>query len=208
MALKHKGLEFTSFPVCLGDKDAIAFSRGSTVPVIIDGENVVRDSWEIAVHLEMAHADAPSLFGGSVGMGATRFVNAWADRTLNIALAPLIIRDILDIVDPDDREYFRYSMERRFKRSLEEVQAGREDRLGELYRALDPVRAVLRSGQPFLAGDDPAYADYIAFSPLQWARIASPFQLLEPNDPVYEWRERMLDLYDGYARNTPAFDSD
>lgn len=205
MALKHKGLDITSFPVCLSDKEAIAFSGGTTVPVVIDGAAVVRDSWDIAVHLEMVHPGREPLFGGAIGMGSARFVNSWADRTLNIALAPLIIRDILDIVDPDDLAYFRHSMERRFRRTLEEVQSGREDRLGELYRALDPVRTTLRGGQPFLAGEAPAYIDYIAFSPLQWARIVSPFRLLEPNDPVHAWRERMLDLFDGYARNTPAF---
>jgi len=52
MALKHKGLEFESRPVLMGDKDAIAFSGGKTVPIIRDGEKVVRDSWAIAEYLE------------------------------------------------------------------------------------------------------------------------------------------------------------
>jgi glutathione S-transferase len=28
--------------------------------------------------------------------------------------------------------------------------------------------------------------------------------LLEPEDPVYVWRERMLDLYDGMGRQAKA----
>ena len=52
MSLRHKGLEFETQPVCLIDKEAIAFSGGKTVPIIKDGESVVRDSWKIAEYLE------------------------------------------------------------------------------------------------------------------------------------------------------------
>jgi hypothetical protein len=36
-----------------------------------------------------------------------------------------------------------------------------------------------------------------ALGAFQWARATSPFKLLEPDDPVESWRERMLDLYGG-----------
>ena len=52
MALAHKGLAFETRPVCMSDKAAIAFSNGKTVPVIKDGETMVRDSWKIAEHLD------------------------------------------------------------------------------------------------------------------------------------------------------------
>ena len=64
---------------------------------------------------------------------------------------------------------------------------------------LDPLRVSLRT-QPFLSGGTPAYADYIVFSLLQWARIVSDFHLIEATDPIAAWRERMLDLHDGLAR--------
>lgn len=206
MALKHKGLDFQIIPVLLTDKETIAFSGGTTVPVLVDGDTVMRDSWEIAGYLEDSYADRPSLFGGEIGRGTTRMIQAWTDRALNIALGSMVARDVLDAAHPDDRAYFRESMEKMYKRTLEEVQAGREDRVKGLYRTLDPVRQVLRAGQAFMSGDAPAYADYVVFSPLQWARITSPFKLLEADDPVYAWRERMLDLYDGHARNVTAFD--
>src|SRR5207253_5219109 len=62
MALKHKGLAFESKPVAMSDKAAIAFSGGKTVPVIKDGETVVRDSRKIAEHLEDRYPDTPTLF--------------------------------------------------------------------------------------------------------------------------------------------------
>ena len=37
------------------------------------------------------------------------------------------------------------------------------------------------------------------FGTFQWARAVSPTRLLEPDDPLYAWRERLLKMYDGYA---------
>lgn len=206
LALKHKGLDFELQPVLLTDKETIAFSGGTTVPVLVDGDKVINDSWDIARHLESAYADAPSLFGGPVGQGLTRVLNSWADRALNVALGPLVARDVLDAAHPEDRAYFRESMEKLYKKSLEEVQEGRENRVVNLYRTLDPIRQTMRKGQPFLCGDGPAYADYIVFSLFQWARVTSPFKLLDKDDPVFAWRERMLDLYEGYARDAVAYE--
>jgi len=43
------------------------------------------------------------------------------------------------------------------------------------------------------------------FGAFQWARIVSPFQLLLAQDPVYAWRERLLDAFDGMARRSPGY---
>ncbi len=79
----------------------------------------------------------------------------------------------------------------------------REASVADFRRALDAVRVTLRA-QPFLCGASPAYADYILFSIFQWARIVSTTPVLEPNDAIDAWRERMLDLFDGLARREPA----
>ena len=65
-------------------------------------------------------------------------------------------------------------------------------------------RARACASQPFICGSQPAYADYIVFSPLQWARIVAPIDILEAGDALAAWRERMLDLYGGLGRTTPA----
>jgi glutathione S-transferase len=64
MALRHKGLAFETLAVGLADKEAIAFSGGKTVPVIRDGDTVVRDSWKIAEYLERRYPDVLDLFDG------------------------------------------------------------------------------------------------------------------------------------------------
>ena len=132
MALKHKGLDYDSQPVLMSDKAAIAFSGGKTVPIIKDGETVVRDSWQIAEYLEDRYPERPTLFGGAIGRGM--------------------------------------------------------------------AQAVLKR-QSFICGASPAYGDYILFSLFQWARIASPHELVAAGSPLDAWRSRMLDLYDGFARN-------
>jgi glutathione S-transferase len=204
LALKHKGLDFELIPMILTDKDAIAFAGATSVPVMVDGDVVKTDSWDIAVYLDEAYPDEPLVLGGPVGAGVTRVINSWSDRAVNVALGPLIARDILDATHPEDRAYLRGSLEKLYKRTLEEVQEGREGRVKDLYRILDPIRTTFRKGQNFISGDTPAYADYVVFSQFQWARVTSPFKLLDADDPVFAWRERMLDLFGGFARDTMA----
>ena len=200
MALKHKGLEFESHPVAMSDKAAIAFSGGKTVPVIKDGETVVRDSWKIAEYLEDKYADGPTLFGGAIGRGVTQAFNTWVDRALVPAAMPLIVADVHQRVDPADDAYFRQQFEGFLKCTLEESRARRPQALERLQRALEPMQAALKR-QPFICGAAPAYADYVLFSVFQWMRVTSPQAIFNSSDPLYGWRDRMLDLYDGFARN-------
>jgi glutathione S-transferase len=199
VALAHKGLAVETIPWRFTDKEAIAFSGQGRVPVIRDGDRVVSDSWSIAEYLEDGYAERPSLFGGPAGRAHARFVNAWVDSVVLGAIARLILRDLLDVVDPKDKAYFRESREQRFGTSLEEVQEGRETRVAAFQELLLPVRLVL-GRQPWLGGEAPTYADYILFGTLQWPRCASRFELLAADDIVAVWRERMLDLFDGLGR--------
>jgi len=203
MALKHKGLEFETEPVCLTDKAAIAFSGGKTVPVIRDGDAVVRDSWKIAEHLERRYPQAPPLFGGEIGQGVSLAFNAWVDRAVVPAMFRVIAADIHARVDPVDADYFRASIEKALGSTLEEMRAGREQALRALGRTLEPMQAAIKR-QPCLSGGRPAYADYVLFSAFQWARVMSPQAVLGPEDPLCAWREKMLDLFGGFARDVPV----
>ena len=201
MALAHKGLPVETIPWRFTEKDAIGFSGQGRVPVIRDGETVVSDSWAIAEYLEERYP-TPTLFGGPMGRAHARFINAWADSVLTGGIARLIVRDILDAIDPKDRDYFRSSREARFGATLEAVQEGREQRVAAFRETLTPVRLLLRS-QEWLGGAAPSYADFILFGTLQWPRCCSRFQVLADDDPVRAWQERMLDLYGGLGRSAP-----
>ncbi|MGA8193886.1 MAG: glutathione S-transferase family protein [Acetobacteraceae bacterium] len=204
MALAHKGLAVETVPWRFTEKAVLAFSGQGRVPVIRDGDAVVSDSWSIAEYLEATYPDRPSLFGGATGRAHARFINSWADGVILGGIARLIVRDLLDVVDPKDRTYFRESREARFGMSLEAVQQGRETGVAD-FRAslLLPVRLVL-GRQKWLGGDTPSYADHIIFGTLQWPRCVSRFELVAADDPIAAWRERMLDLFDRLARKAPT----
>lgn len=198
-ALAHKGLPVETIPWRFTDSDRIAFSGQGKVPVIQDAGETVFDSWSIADYLER-QAPMPTLFGCGVGRAHAAFVNSWADSVLMGGIAPLIIRDLLDVIDPKDRDYFRTSREARFGKTLEQVQAGREDRLPAFRASLLPLRLVLKR-QAWFGGAAPTYADHIIAGTLMWPRCASRLELLENDDPVAAWFGRVLDLYGGLGRS-------
>ncbi|MDR1934899.1 MAG: glutathione S-transferase family protein [Candidatus Accumulibacter sp.] len=191
MALRHKGLEFETIPWRYSDKEAIAFSGQGYVPVLVDGETVVFDSWTIADYLEREYPDAPSLFGGAAGQAVTRFVNEFVNAVVNPGIARLIVSDIPPLLHEKDRAYFRASREQHFGKPLEEVTANRDAEVIGFRQLLDPVRRVL-ANQAFLGGTSPLYADYILFGSLQWARCVSPsFELLAKDDALLGWWEQV-----------------
>lgn len=206
LALAHKGLPAETTPWRFTETDRIAFSGQGLVPVLVDGDRVVHDSWAIAEYLEGSYPDRPSLFGGPAAQALARFVNGWADSILHPWIARMVVRDILDVIRPEDRAYFRESRERRFGMTLEAVVATREQTRETFRKELQPVRLTLRA-QPFLGGEAPLYPDYIVFGAFQWARVCSSFPLLEPGDPVHAWRDRMLGLFGGLARMTPGWET-
>ena len=202
MALAHKGLEAESLPWRFTEKQVIAFSRQGSVPVLIDDGETVCDSWRIALHLEARYPNAPELFAGAGAIPLAHFVNAWSDSVLLPAVARIILLEIHDCLDPRDRKYFRASREKRFGQSLEAVVADRPSNLSALGKALTPVRQVLRQ-RDFLSGGSPAYADYCVFGMFMWAHCCSVAQLLDEDDPVFLWRERLLNAFGGLARSAP-----
>jgi glutathione S-transferase len=204
MALAHKGLDAASIPWRFTEKGAIAPHGSEKVPVLLHGEQAVVDSWAIANYLEDKYPDRPSLFGGQGGQAIARMLNWWGDIAVVGGIFPMIVADIPNHLAPVDAAYFRQSREARFGKPLEEVVANRDSAVTGFRRSLDPMRLTLKT-QPYLGGDAPNYADYIVFGGFQWARVVSPFKLLEEADPIYAWREKLLDAFDGMARKSPGY---
>jgi glutathione S-transferase len=204
MALAHKELPAETVAWRFTEKEVLAPTGQGRVPVIVDKGRWVNDSWVIANYLEDTYPERPSLFGGGGGRAVTRFVQGWTDTVLHVGLIRCVLLDIWQHVHEKDKAYFRTSREERFGTTLEAVQSGREDRLPALRQGLQPLRNLLEA-QPFISGDKPLYADYTVFGAFQWARCISPFKLLAADDPVFAWRERMLDLFGGLARESKGY---
>jgi len=205
LAIAHKELPVETIPWRFTDKEVIAFSRQGRVPVLVDAGEVLAGSWTIANHLEQSYRDSRSLFGGPVGVALVRFVESWTDAILLPSLVPLILVDVFERLHEKDRAYFRSSRERLLGTTLEAACADRDKKVINFRHSIEPLRATFKI-ESFLGGEAPNYADYIVFGGFMWARSTSPFKLLENDDPVALWRDRLLDRFE-FARMAPGYDT-
>ena len=207
-ALAHKGLDPQVIDTRFADVARIrALSGQDLTPILEDGGQIIHDTWRIACHLDDHYPDRPSLFGGPIGRGAARVVNIWSDTVLGRAMRQQIYADFIWSVDPADRAYFRHSREAQLGMSLEQFSATRDAALPELVNTCLLLDRTL-TDQPFLAGEAPAYVDYVVFSVFQWARVGSPRDVLAQTDrlnAVRDWRTRMIALHDGLADRFPRY---
>ena len=205
MSLAHLSMEENTEVelVTFSQKDKLEFSGQELVPVLCDNNAIISDSWRIAEYLETNYTNQPTLFSSPTNKANEKFVSSWVDSQIHPLIAKCVVKDILDVIDPNDRGYFRRSREERFGMPIDEIVANREETRALLKRTLFPVRKVLEFN-PFLGGTSASFADYSLFGAIMWARITSSFDILEEHDPIIDWRERMLDLYSGLARKETA----
>ncbi|AMM84675.1 glutathione S-transferase family protein [Martelella sp. AD-3] len=193
LALKHKGLDFEEKPVGFTEIAKLENGFSRTVPILRDGDQLIADSFAIAIYLEQTYPDRPSLFSGEGGLAMARFVEAWSQATLHPAVTRIAVKHIHDMLGPVDQAYFRESREARLGATLEEVVTGREAEIAAFPEKCAPLRNMLKF-QPFIGGNEPLFCDYIVFGAFQWAALTGNTGLLDPNDPVANWFERCLEF--------------
>jgi len=200
LALAHKSLEVETLPWRFTEKDEIAFSGQGKVPVLVDGDTHVHDSWDIAAYLDRTYPQKP-LFDSEQARAEGFFIKLWVETQVYPIISRIILTDVHARLHEKDKDYFRQSREQRFGMALEAFCTDRPGQVATLRSTMTPLRSMLET-QPYIAGKAPNYADYIVFSALQWVRTTSPVEVLETDDPVHAWRERLLDMHDGLARKT------
>jgi glutathione S-transferase len=205
LALAHKEIPVEFVPVRFADEGTIVkLSDQRFVPIVVDGDRVISDSWNIAVYLEATYPARPSLFGGSGGEKVSRLVNIWSDTSLHPPLRRIMFADFLWCLDPGDRAYFRKSREAEFGMSLEEACSSPGKWLELFEGACAPLEKTLGE-QAFLGGESPLYSDYVVFSVFQWARLGCPTEVVRSGSALWRWRERMLSLFNGVADAFPGY---
>ncbi|UXS00713.1 glutathione S-transferase family protein [Agrobacterium tumefaciens] len=203
LSLAHKGLDFEERPLPFTAIPSAEGGFSKTVPILRDGDQLISDSFEIALYLDEVYPERPSLFNGEGGKAMARFVESWSQTQLHPAIVRIAVLDIHDMLDEPDRLYFRESRTKALGRSLEAAVANREAEIAAFPTLLAPIRRML-GFQPFIGGMTPLFADYIVFGALQWARITTGADLFTENDPVRGWFESCLDLYDAKGRSVTA----
>lgn len=180
-SLRHKGLEWQEKPVAFTD---IPNTPYKTVPILIDGDNIIGESFDIIQYLDLTYPSLKVLNNHA----EAKFFESWCVGTLHAPLAFMVFKDIYDIVLDKDRAYFKETREKRFNMSLETVQNGREERVLAFRALLNPVRQSLKF-KPFLGGDTPSYFDYCLWGTLKWGMVVATITLFEADDDIALWHK-------------------
>lgn len=199
MALAHKGLDFEERPLPFTGIPGVEGGATKTVPLLRDGDRLISDSFAIAVYLDEAYPDHPSLFKGEGGIAMARLIEGYSQMIVHPAVSAVALMDIYRMLEPVDQAHFRATREKNFGKPLEEVFPDRAASIADFPAKLQPLRHMLKF-QPFVGGDTPLFADYILFGALQWLRITTGSLHLPADDPARQWFERCLDLFGGRAR--------
>lgn len=196
--LLHKGLDFETVPLRFAEKQNYPDPEHARLPILKDGEEIICDSANILAHLDKRYPGKP-IVATSAEQAAADFYTAWMGAHLFPALAPMLMLPIWQGAHEDDKEYFRTMREARFGKPLEELAA--TPGLKEKAEAAMKTLAAPLTRFDYLGGDAPNLCDYTVFGVFMWRDLATSEALFETPAPVDAWRERMLDQFDGYARN-------
>jgi len=207
MALNHKNLinKVKRIPVKFSDKSIISHQGFNKVPVLEDNGTWIGESLEIAKYLEFSYPDDPTLFGNKENIHLTSLINLMLDPKILGILARIIVADVYEVIQPDDKIYFKETREKLLNNTIEEIEKNSKKFIPIFQKELNPFRKILGTNNYF-TGSKPMYCDYILFGFFMWARNTSKKQLLEKNDALWHWRDRMLNLYDGFARHSNGYD--
>ena len=163
-----------------------------TVPVLVDGNTEVGDSWEIAGYLAGKHDPESRLLQGQCGPAMIRFITDWVDATVMSPLNQMLVLDVHEHQRPEDQAVYRSRVEERYGETLEQLASQREHALPSFQISLHPARERIKHF-PFLCGDAPAYGDCVLHACFQWLRSVSDFQVLRESDRLNTWIARMDD---------------
>ena len=203
-AVKHKGLDLDI--VDGGFTGIMDRTGGKTerLPAIVDNGTWVLDSWGIVEYLDETYPDAPPLIPHESVAVMTKALDAWF---WGAAVGPWMhsyCADYRNVCFEHDKDYVTSSREIMLGGRLEDLQAGREDRLPAISAALEPLRLALREAD-FLGGAMPNYADYRIIGGFLWLASLAQTPALAADDPLRAWYQRVCDLYGGLGNHPGLF---
>ncbi len=196
-SLLHKGVAFETIPLRFAEKHNYPGKDFTTLPILKDNDQIIGDSANIIAYLEKQYS-GPAFTNSSAERAAVAFYQAWMDRCLFPAIGPRLFVRVHAAAHDDDKDYFRTAREKRFGKTLEEVAMtpGLNEKTETALQTLAGPLARFK----YLGGDTPNLSDYYVFSVFMWQRCLTSEVLYDMPQAVESWTERMLDLFDGYAR--------
>ncbi|MEM9170567.1 MAG: glutathione S-transferase N-terminal domain-containing protein [Pseudomonadota bacterium] len=199
LALLHKGLDFETAPLGFTEKENYPDADYGRLPILRDGDALVTDSADIVAYLDNTYAERP-LVATDAERAAVDFIGGFLGAYVFPPVAKRMFVHVHAAIRPQDRDYFRESREERLGMTLEAAADGVPD---DAVAGPMAVLAAPLATRPFFGGAQPNLADYQVAGLFLWMRIAAPAPLFETPTALSAWFDRMLDLYDGYARGAP-----
>lgn len=123
------------------------------MPIIQDlaHDKPVQDSWDIAVYLEEAYPNTPSLFHGNIGLH--KFFYDYSSNHIVPLLFKMCVLHVAENCGNDQvKHWFRKNREERFGAKLEDFAGDNNKIIPALKQALVPIHNVL-TDYPFMTGD-------------------------------------------------------
>lgn len=191
LALGFKGLDFESRPLAFTQIPVVLDGVHKTVPVLMDGETTVTESFAICTYLDEAYSQTPKLFVGDDSMANGALIDNLIVTGLYPTITRMIIKDIHTRLAPDDQAYFRTSRQTRLGAVLEDIQRGRDKERTKFATFLKPYRRRL-DGAPFLGGEQVIYADIALAASFCWAKATSDYDVLNGDEVFHAWFDRVL----------------
>jgi glutathione S-transferase len=191
LTLGYKGLEFESRPTPFTQIPKALEGIHKTVPVLVDGETTVTESFDICRYLETTYANTPTVFGGDGGVENAALIDNLIVTGLYPTISRMIILDIHNQLAPEDATYFRQSREKRFGMSLEDVQRGRDKEREKFAAFLKPYQRRLAEA-PFFGGERLLFADIVLAASFCWAKATSSYDTMNGDEVLQAWFDRVL----------------
>lgn len=204
-AVAHKGFDLD---IVEGGFTGIAERTGGKterLPAIVDDGTWVLDSWGIVEYLDATYPDRPALIPHESTAVLTRALDAWFWSTAVGPWMRCFCADYRNVCYEHDKDYVTSSREVMLGGKLEDLQAGREDRLPAISASLEPLRLALREA-PFLGGQEPNYSDYRIIGSFLWLASLAQTPALAADDPLRDWVERVRGLFGGLGQHPGLFD--
>ncbi|MBO6674706.1 MAG: glutathione S-transferase N-terminal domain-containing protein [Rhizobiales bacterium] len=192
LTLGFKELDFENRPTPFTQIPKALDCIHKTVPVLIDGETTITESFAICAYLEDTYPESASIFGGDGGKENAALIDNLIVTGLYPTISRMIILDIHNHLAREDAAYFRQSREKRFGMSLEDVQRGRDKERQKFATFLKPYRRRLEE-TPYLGGERLLYADIALAASFCWAKATSSYDTMNGDDLLHDWFNRVLD---------------
>ena len=192
LCLILNNIEFLTIPVRFTDKDKIAFSKQKLVPILDYKEGFVSDSWNIINWLNKNYPEK-KIFINNSSKNFSYFLYLWTSRQILPILFKIIAHEIPNVLEGDDIDYYIKTREERINGPITKFVPIVSSSIEEFRKLIDPIRKIIIDNN-YISGNNPGIEDCIFFGNLKWVDVCSPCNLLDNEDPVYQWYNNLLKI--------------